>query len=139
VRAPGGLHVGALAHRLGLHPATLRKWERAGLVVPRRDPRTGYRTYSADDVRDARLVHQLRRGGYPLRQIAPVVREVREVGDVEALAAALAGWRRRVTARGRAMLAAAAALADYLPDDPATAPGRWPPRPTPPPLNNPAA
>lgn len=128
---PAGLHVGSVARRLGLHPATLRKWERAGLVVPHRDPRTGYRTYTATDVRDARLVHQLRRGGYLLAQIAPVVEQVRVAGDVEALAATLAGWRRRLTARGRAMLVAAGALAEYLPDDPATAPGRWPPRPAP--------
>src|SRR5690349_9349689 len=29
--------VGPLAHQLGLRPATLRKWERAGLIRPRRD------------------------------------------------------------------------------------------------------
>jgi DNA-binding transcriptional MerR regulator len=127
--APEGLFVGGLAHRLGLHPATLRKWERAGLVVPRRDPRTGYRTYTAADVRDARLVHQLRRGGHLLAQIAPVLDQVRGAGGVDALAATLAGWRRRLTRRGRAMLVAAAALAECLPDDPATAPDRWPPRP----------
>ncbi|WP_308258096.1 TioE family transcriptional regulator [Pseudonocardia lacus] len=126
---PAGLLVGSLAHRLGVHPATLRKWERAGLVVPARDPRTGYRTYTTADVRDARLVHQLRRGGYPLAQIAPVVEQIRAAGGVEALTAALAGWRRRLTARGRAMLVAAAALAACVPDDPDTAPGTWPPRP----------
>lgn len=43
--------------------ATPRKWERAGLVRPRRDPRTGYRVYDEADVRDARLAHRLRRGG----------------------------------------------------------------------------
>jgi DNA-binding transcriptional MerR regulator len=127
---PEGLHIGSLARRLGLRPATLRKWERAGLLVPARDPRTGYRTYTAADVRDARLVHQLRRGGYLLARIAPLVQQVREVGDVEAVAAMLTGWRQRLTARGRAMLVAAAALAEYLPDDPGTAPATWPPRPT---------
>jgi DNA-binding transcriptional MerR regulator len=126
-RAGAGIPVGALAHRLGVRPATLRKWERAGLVVPERDPRTGYRSYSPADVRDAHLVHQLRRGGYLLRDIAPVVEQVRAAGGVEALAPALAAWRRRLTARGRAMLAAAAALLEHLPDDPATEPGRWPP------------
>jgi len=46
----------------GIQPATLRKWERAGLVHPRRDPRTRYRVYDEADVRDAQLTYQLRRG-----------------------------------------------------------------------------
>jgi DNA-binding transcriptional MerR regulator len=112
--ARGPLHIGPLAHRLGLRPATLRKWERAGLVVPRRDPATGYRTYSPADVRDAHLVHQLRRGGYLLRQIAPVVEQVRHAGGVAALEEALEGWRSRLTRRGLAMLESAAELSRYL-------------------------
>jgi DNA-binding transcriptional MerR regulator len=40
----------------------LRKWERAGLLEPQRDPATGYRVYAPADVRDAQLAHQLRRG-----------------------------------------------------------------------------
>ncbi|MEU4512445.1 TioE family transcriptional regulator [Nonomuraea wenchangensis] len=107
--------IGPLARRLGLRPATLRKWERAGLVRPRRDPKTGYRVYSAADVRDARLAHQLRRGGYLLEQIAPLIEQVRSAGGVEPLRAALDGWRDRLSARGRAMLAAAAELHAYLP------------------------
>ncbi|MCK2217169.1 TioE family transcriptional regulator [Actinomadura sp. ATCC 31491] len=109
-----GTFIGPLARRLGLRPATLRKWERAGLVRPRRDPRTGYRVYTAADVRDARLAHQLRRGGYLLEQIAPLIGQVREAGGVEPLEAALQGWRDRLSARGRAMLSAAAALEAYL-------------------------
>ncbi|HEY8475096.1 MAG TPA: TioE family transcriptional regulator [Natronosporangium sp.] len=112
--AGGDRFVGQLARRLGIRPATLRKWERAGLVTPHRDPRTGYRVYTPADVRDARLVHQLRRGGYRLAQIAPVVAQVRAAGGVEPLAAMLADWRARLSARGRAMLAGAAALDAYL-------------------------
>jgi DNA-binding transcriptional MerR regulator len=76
-QARGDTFVGPLANRLGIRPATLRTWERAGLVQPRRDRQTGYRVYSAADVRDAQLVHQLRRGGYLLRQIAPLIARVR--------------------------------------------------------------
>ena len=86
----------------------------AGLVRPRRDPRTGYRVYSAADVRDARLVHQLRRGGYLLEQIAPLIAQVRAAGGVEPLESTLRGWRERLSARGRAMLAGAAELDAYL-------------------------
>ncbi|MFF0768993.1 TioE family transcriptional regulator [Nonomuraea wenchangensis] len=111
---PDATFIGPLARRLGLRPATLRKWERAGLVRPRRDPKTGYRVYSAADVRDARLAHQLRRGGYLLEQIAPLIEQVRAAGGVEPLRAALDGWRDRLSARGRAMLSAAAELHAYL-------------------------
>ncbi|WP_432163192.1 TioE family transcriptional regulator [Streptomyces tendae] len=111
--AAGGL-IGSLATELGVRPATLRAWERAGLVRPRRDPVTGYRRYDEDDVRDARLAHQLRRGGYPLERIASVIAQVRSAGGVEPLEAALREWHDRVSARGRAMVAGAAELERYL-------------------------
>jgi DNA-binding transcriptional MerR regulator len=117
------LPIGALAHRIGMGPATLRKWERAGILAPQRDPTTHHRVYRADDVRDAELAHLLRRGGYPLDHIATVVRQVRSAGGPEPLADSLQGWRQRLANRGRAMLIAAARLADYLhrPDDPGAA------------------
>ncbi|PDP84987.1 MerR family transcriptional regulator [Glycomyces fuscus] len=111
---PGGTFIGPLAGRLGIRPATLRTWERAGLVCPRRDPRTGYRVYDGADVRDALLVHQLRRGGYLLEQIAPLIAQVRSAGGMEPLEGALRDWRARLCARGRAMLNGAAALEAYL-------------------------
>ncbi|WP_047871655.1 TioE family transcriptional regulator [Nocardiopsis sp. RV163] len=111
---PGTTFIGPLAGRLGVRPATLRAWERAGLVRPRRDPRTGYRVYGGADVRDALLVHQLRRGGYPLERIAPLIAQVRSAGGLEPLEGALRDWRARLSARGRAMLAGAAELEAYL-------------------------
>jgi DNA-binding transcriptional MerR regulator len=114
VSGPGGTFIGPLAGKLGLRPATLRKWERSGLVRPRRDPLTGYRVYDEADVRDARLTHQLRRGGYLLEQIAPLIAQVRAAGGLEPLEAALGDWRGRLSARGRAMLTGAAELEAYL-------------------------
>ncbi|MFD3513777.1 TioE family transcriptional regulator [Streptomyces sp. NPDC058657] len=114
VPGAGGVFVGPLAAQLGIRPATLRAWERAGLVSPRRDPVTGYRVYGEADVRDARLAHQLRRGGYLLEQIAPLIAQVRTAGGLEPLEAALGDWHGRLSARGRAMLAGAAALDAYL-------------------------
>ncbi|UWZ40470.1 TioE family transcriptional regulator [Dactylosporangium roseum] len=110
----GDTFVGPLSRRLGIRPATLRKWERAGLVRPRRDPRTGYRVYSAADVRDALLAHQLRRGGYLLEQIAALIGQVRSAGGVAPLESTLRDWRARLAARSRAMLTGAAALHAYL-------------------------
>ncbi|MFD5895577.1 TioE family transcriptional regulator [Streptomyces sp. NPDC060366] len=111
---PDGTFIGPLADELGIRPATLRKWERAGLVRPRRDPLTGYRVYGEADVRDARLAHQLRRGGYLLEQIAPLIAQVRAAGGLEPLEAALHDWRGRLSARARAMLSGAAELETYL-------------------------
>ncbi|MFC5216581.1 TioE family transcriptional regulator [Streptomyces coerulescens] len=110
----GGTFIGPLAQALGIRPATLRKWERAGLVRPRRDPRTGYRVYDEADVRDARLAHQLRRGGYLLEHIAPLISQVRAAGGLKPLEAALSDWHDRLAARGRAMLSGAAELEAYL-------------------------
>jgi len=104
--------VGVLAHRLGVTPATLRKWERAGILAPARS-RTA-RSYSADDVRDADLAHLLRRGGYLLDRIAAVIEQVHAAGGPGPLAASIDQWRERLTARGRAMLTGSARLADYL-------------------------
>ncbi|GGZ24268.1 MerR family transcriptional regulator [Streptomyces inusitatus] len=124
----GAVFIGPLAHRLGLRPATLRAWERAGLVVPRRDPRTGYRVYTSADVRDVLLAHQLRRGGYGLERIALVLERVRTAGGPEPLRSALREWRDRLTARGLAMLAGAAALDACLGQAPTSDVGRQPPR-----------
>ncbi|MGW8761459.1 TioE family transcriptional regulator [Streptomyces sp. NPDC055815] len=114
--APGGTFVGPLARKLGIRPATLRTWERAGLVHPHRDPMTGYRVYDEAAVRDAELTHQLRRGGYPLERIAPLIAHVRTAGGLEPLEATLTDWHGRLSARGRAMLSGAAELETYLRD-----------------------
>ncbi|MFJ6853530.1 TioE family transcriptional regulator [Streptomyces sp. NPDC091271] len=111
---PGVTFIGPLAGKLGIRPATLRKWESAGLVHPRRDPRTGYRVYDEAAVQDAGMTHQLRRGGYLLEQIAPLIAQVRAAGGPEPLEAALRDWHGRLAARGRAMLAGAAELEAYL-------------------------
>ncbi|MER6256728.1 TioE family transcriptional regulator [Streptomyces sp. NPDC001584] len=110
----GATFIGPLARELGVRPATLRAWERAGLVRPRRDPLTGYRVYDEVDVRDARLAHQLRRGGHLLEQIAPLLAQVRTAGGLAPLESALTAWRARLSARGRALLAGAAELDTYL-------------------------
>jgi DNA-binding transcriptional MerR regulator len=110
----GSTFIGPLAGKLGIRPATLRKWERAGLVHPLRDPGTGYRVYDEAAVRDARLTHQLRRGGYLLEQIAPLIAQVRAAGGPEPLEATLRDWHSRLSARGRAMLSGAAELEAYL-------------------------
>jgi DNA-binding transcriptional MerR regulator len=57
----------------------------AAVDIALRDPATGYRDYTSMDVRDAHLAHQLRRGGYLLYQIAPLIAQVRHAGGVAPL------------------------------------------------------
>lgn len=71
------MSVGELAVALGIRPSTLRHWEAEGLLSPSRTPHRA-RRYRPTDVRDARLVHQLRAAGYrigPLRDLLPTLRQ----------------------------------------------------------------
>ncbi len=114
-RFPQETSVGTLARRLGIRAATLRRWERAGLLRPRRSPDSGYRVYGADDVRDAHLVHQLRRSGYLLSQIASLLDDLRVVGAT-AVSSTISDRRARLDAQARGMLTGAACLERYLRD-----------------------
>ncbi|MGW4089142.1 MerR family transcriptional regulator [Nocardia sp. NPDC004750] len=108
------LTVGELARRIRVHPATLRTWETQGILRPERDRATGYRRYGPDCVRDAEIARQLRRGGYPLSQVAQFIESLREAGGADALRAFLDSWQDRLTARGRNLLGGAAQLDTYL-------------------------
>jgi DNA-binding transcriptional MerR regulator len=108
------LTVGELARRLGVHPATLRTWEDEGILRPERDRVTGYRWYGPGCVRDAEIARQLRRGGYPLAQVARFLGSLREAGGADALRAFLDSWHERLTTRSRTLLAGAAQLDAYL-------------------------
>ncbi|AHH18752.1 putative transcriptional regulator, MerR family [Nocardia nova SH22a] len=108
------LTVGELARRLGLHPATLRTWETAGILHPERDRATGYRHYGPGCVRDAEIARQLRRGGYPLDHVARFLESLHTAGGAQPLEAFLDSWQQRLIARSRNLLAGAAQLDRYL-------------------------
>jgi len=108
------LTVGELGRRLSLHPATLRGWETRGILRPARNRATGFREYDPDGVRDAQIARQLRRGGYPLTQIARFLNSLHAAGGADALTAFLDDWQHRLTARSRSLLAGAAQLDAFL-------------------------
>lgn len=108
------LTVGELARRIGVHAATLRTWETAGILRPVRDPATGYRRYGPGCVRDAEIARQLRRGGYRLAQVARFLDSLREAGGADALSAFIDTWQHRLAGRSRALLAGAGQLDAYL-------------------------
>ncbi|MEU2092476.1 MerR family transcriptional regulator [Nocardia beijingensis] len=114
VRPSDAMSVAELAAALGVRPSTLRHWDAEGLVVPDRATPHGTRRYSPAQVRDARIVHQLRRAGYrvdTLKTLMPDLPRGHRSDDVEA---ALAARDASITARSRALLDAAAALAAVL-------------------------
>jgi excisionase family DNA binding protein len=58
----GYLTVGQAAALLGVTPATLRNWDRAGKLEARRHPINGYRLYAKSDIE--RLLAEIRGGGH---------------------------------------------------------------------------
>ncbi|MBT2419121.1 MerR family transcriptional regulator [Streptomyces sp. ISL-22] len=111
---PAGLRIGEVAALLGVRTSALRVWEAAGLITPERERGTRYRVYRPADVRDARLIHTLRRSHYLFDQIRPVLDGLRREGSSAALRAAIAARGEQLTARTRTMLSAAGLLHDYL-------------------------
>ncbi len=119
--------ISELAGALGTTPATLRHWEAEGLLAADRTGRVRVRTYSPSQVRDARVIHQLRSAGYAIPHLRSVLRGLlhprhpRHPGD--ALDEALRVRDQQLTNRSHALLRAAAALNDVLasknpPNDP---------------------
>ncbi|MGW5450455.1 MerR family transcriptional regulator [Nocardia sp. NPDC003979] len=115
VRDSDALGIAELADALGIRTSTLRHWDAAGLVVPQR--LKGARRYTPEQVRDARIVHQLRRAGYGITTLRTVLTQFRRSGPGE-LRDALATREAALTRRSRALVAAAAALTEVLRDQP---------------------
>jgi DNA-binding transcriptional MerR regulator len=63
------LHIGAAAQHLSVTTDMLRNWERSGLLRVPRDPHTGYRLYSTDELSRLRVIRMLSRAGYSMMAI----------------------------------------------------------------------
>lgn len=110
----GTLRIGEVAARLGVRTSALRVWESAGLLAPRRERGTAYRSFSPSDVRDAQLVRMLRQGRYPLPQIRSILDGLHRTGGSSALREAMTERRAALTRRSAAILEGAAQLHRYL-------------------------
>ncbi len=111
-RPTDSMGVAELAAALGVRPSTLRHWDAERLVVPARA--RGARSYSPADVRDARIVHQLRQAGYGIAALRELVPRLRGAQPQDDVLAALDDRDAALTARSRALLRGAAALAALL-------------------------
>ncbi|MFD0854902.1 MerR family transcriptional regulator, partial [Actinomadura adrarensis] len=86
-------------------------WDAAGLVVPqRRASAREARKYSPDDVRDARIVHQLRLAGYRIPQLQALIPELRQAGRWDELMSTLATRHESIEARSKALVHATAEI-----------------------------
>lgn len=113
-RPSDAMSVSELAGALGLRTSALRHWDAEGLLTPHRAAAGAARVYTPADVRDARVVHQLRLAGYgigAIRDLLPLLRRDRRRPEITEM---LAAREASVTARSRALLHAAAALIDVI-------------------------
>ncbi|MEV4350391.1 MerR family transcriptional regulator [Actinoplanes sp. NPDC049596] len=75
--------IGETARASGLSVSALRFYDSAGVLVPAEvDQVTGYRRYTGEQVRAARLIAGLRRVGMPVAEIAAAVQELQDPGAV---------------------------------------------------------
>lgn len=114
VRPSDAMTVSELAAALGVRSSALRHWDAERLVVPDRITPGGARRYSPAQVRDARIVHQLRAAGYrieTLRSVIPELPSGRRLAEVEA---ALTVRDESIAARSLALLNAAAEVSVLL-------------------------
>lgn len=101
--------ISVAAELAGMHPQTLRQYDRMGLVTPKRAAGRG-RRYSAEDVRRLRLIQQLsQEEGINLagiRRILELSEEVRRAQcRASALSAQLRGMRERPSGADRVFAA----------------------------------
>ncbi|SDT29221.1 MerR family transcriptional regulator [Microlunatus soli] len=117
VRPADDLTIAELADALGMRTSALRHWEAAGLLTAERDPR-GRRRFTPEQVRDARIVQQLRSAGYPIDAARATLEQLRTLhGSAAGLEAILADREESITRRSRSLLAGSAALSQILPLD----------------------
>ena len=92
------LDIGEVARRVGVSVAALRLYERRGLLPKAQRSAGGYRQFSVDDVRRARLVRRARQAGLSLRQIEDAITHAHDASRLHAL---LAAHLRQLEAEGQ--------------------------------------
>lgn len=108
------VRVGEVAEAVGVRASSLRLWEQRGLLRPGRDGGTGHRVYDEPELRKARVVALLRRGGYPFPTVRAVLEEMDATGSPERVRAELGARGKDLHQRSLRRLRATAALFEYL-------------------------
>lgn len=102
--------ISVAAELAGMHPQTLRQYDRLGLVTPERSAGRG-RRYSADDIEKLQLVQRLSQDdGINLEGIKRILRMREEIEAMrrehEAMRSEMEAMRRRLETAGRIFAAA---------------------------------
>ena len=113
-RADDAMTISELAGALGVRASALRHWEHEGLLTPTRSATGRARTYSPVDVRDARVIHQLRLAGHRVAALRQLLPALRGTGRHDDATAALAARHDTITHRSRALLRAACVLESLI-------------------------
>lgn len=77
----GSLHVGELARRANVTPATVRYYARTGLIHPGREPDNGYRCFSGSDIRRIAFIRRAQALGLTIGDIKAILDAV-DQGEV---------------------------------------------------------
>ena len=106
------LRIGEAARLVGVRVSSLRFWEEAGLLQPKRDATSRYRLYDAEQVRRLPVIALLRRAGYSPARIAPVLTAL-AAGRPERALAAIEQRRVELAERSRRCAEATTAFWTY--------------------------
>lgn len=110
VRPGDDLTISELAEALGIRTSTLRHWEAERLLVVNRSP-SGSRRFAPDQVRDARIVQQLRLAGRRIDAVRVALEQLRTLHrSAVDLEATLAARDQSITTRSRSLVDGGAAL-----------------------------
>jgi MerR family transcriptional regulator, heat shock protein HspR len=110
--------ISVAAELTGLHPQTLRQYDRAGLVSPGRTGGGG-RRYSLDDIELLRVVAELTAAGIGLEGVRRILQLEHQVAALQSRNSELIGQVRELRA---ALVAATNALQDRRPNLPVLRP-----------------
>lgn len=117
-RPADSMTISELADALGVRPSTLRHWEAESLISPARSNGRS-RTYAPADVRDARIVHQLRQAGYRVSALKDLMPRLRQHQGWADISGALLAREATLNSRSRQLIRASALL-DTLLEAPST-------------------
>lgn len=74
-------HIGRVAETVGLSLRTIRYYEEIGLVTPSGRTTGGFRLYNSDDVDRLLLIKRMKPLGYPLEEMAQLLRLIDALSD----------------------------------------------------------
>ena len=91
------LKISELADFFGTTPKALRLYEKKGIIVPSKvDPQTGYRYYSADQVKKLNVLVELQELGFSLNEIKKIMKGgLKSQGFLESLYSKKVEWEQK--------------------------------------------